>query len=178
MRSPKKDPQQYRVYKWENDLSNWGGAHAKPTAIRAMVRRCCRLYRVPMPHVAVVSKNRRAGKLLHSVSDPNNYTITIRPRHREIWTPIHEAAHTITDHLFGLHTGTQNHGREFLGIYMALLIRLKVLPRTALVAYAKSLRLKYCPLVWVQPEAVRARYRARVRNATRERRMLSLWTGA
>lgn len=175
MRRPKKDPQQYRAYKWEDQLIGWLQPSLTATTIKRLIARCCRMYKVPVPDVKLVTKDRRHGKKLASEWNPNTGTITIRPRHRDPWTATHEAAHAITDWLFGLHTGVQAHGKEWLGIYMVLLTRLKGAPRSALMAHARTLGLRYCPLSAVRPEVVRARYAARFRRAQRERRAIRMW---
>jgi hypothetical protein len=121
-----------------------------------------------------VTKNRRNGKRFHSEYNPNLHTITLRPRHMDMGSAIHESAHAITDWILGY--WLQPHGKEFLGVYISLLTKLKMLPKSALTAHAKSMRLKFCAHALIGPKHIRRRFKTRVRNAHRERRMLRLWT--
>ena len=174
MRRPKEDPQQYRVYAWENALTNWAGAHATSAQMRRAVERCCRIYRVPVPQLSFATKDRRDGKLLHSAYDPGKHTIVFRPRHMDVGSAIHEATHSIVDWIMGP-WGSKAHGREFVGVYIWLLAKLKVLPRPAMVAWARSMRIQMCSPAMVAPRHIRARFKSKVKNAKRERRMLRLW---
>lgn len=177
MRIPKLDSQQFRVYRWENDLTAWAGAHATKAEIVRAVETCCKFYHVPPPKV-VFTKSRctkRNGQRVTSQYEPDTHRIIIRPRHMDICTAAHEAAHAITDWLFGIWTGVKPHGREWMGIYLVLLEKLKIVPRKAAEAYAKDMGLEFCPASMIAPARVRRRYRARIRNACRERRMLKLW---
>ena len=176
MRSPKTDPQRSRVYAWENQLTSWAGAHATASQMRSMVDRCCKLYRVPTPPVRFVTKDKRNGRYLHSQYDPNTHDIVIRPRHMDLGSAIHESAHAIVDYILG--PWGIAHGKEFLGVYLALLTKFKILPKSALLAHAKTHRLAYCKMGTVGPKQIRKRFKAKVRSASRERKMLRLWQRA
>lgn len=176
MRGSKKDPQQYRAYRWENELTSWAGAHATPAQLRRVVKKCCRMYRVPVPRVHCLTKNQRDGKRYTSEYDPNGHVIRIRPRHYDLCTAVHESAHAITDWLFGIWTENKPHGPEWLGVYMVLLDRLKIIPRIALEAHARAMGLDFYAPQLIAPRQVRKRFRRRVKFANRERRMLRLWT--
>lgn len=173
-KSPRSDPQRERAYAWEGAFTDWAGAHATKAAMLRAMRKCCRLYRVPMPAVFFLSKNRRGGKKLPSYYDPDRHAIYIRPRHRELNTAVHEAAHAIVDWILGP-WGTQPHGREWVGVFMVLLDHMKIVPRLALAAHAKSVRLKFCAPGIIGPRQIRRRFRAKVRDARRFRRMSNLW---
>lgn len=176
MRSPKNDPQRSRVYVWESQLTNWAGAHATPSEMRSMIARCCRLYRVPVPPVRFVTKDKRAGRFLHSQYDPEKHDSVIRPRHMDLGSAIHESAHAIADYILG--PWGIPHGKEFLGIYLSLLTKFKILPKSALLAHARTHRLQYCKMGQVSHRQIRKRFKAKVRNARRERKMLRLWQRA
>jgi ABC-type Fe3+ transport system substrate-binding protein len=132
------------------------------------------MYRVPAPAVFYASKNKRNGKKLTSLYDPNRHTIWIRPRHMNINTAAHEAAHAIVDWILGPHG--ESHGREWVGVLMVLFDKLKIAPKTALVAYAKTTRLAFSTPGLVGPKEIRRRYAARAKLAKCERRLFK-WYG-
>ena len=70
-------------------------------------------------------------------------------------TALHEAAHVVADRIF--EGDAQNHGPEFLGVYMALLIDAEVAPAAALHATALEHKLKWLPYEQIGPTAIRAR---------------------
>lgn len=154
MRIPKRDPQQFKVYRWEKDLFDWAGERATDAELHTVMGRCCRAYRVPVPDIALVTKNKRDGVKLDSYYMPDSHSITIRPRHRDKCTAIHEAAHAIADHIFGTENG-EWHGPIWFGIYINLLERHRILPRTVLLDHARSFDLKWGPLSLLQPATIR-----------------------
>lgn len=171
-RSPKHDPQVEQAYKWEGDFVNWAGAHAKPSNIRAVIAKCCAMYRVPTPEIRFLSKDCRNGKKLSSEYDPNGHVISLRPRHWEMSTAIHEASHAIVDYVLGW--DLPGHGKEWLGIFMHLLSAGGIAPRVALEAHADALGLEYCTPGKVAPAKIRKAFRGHVRRARDARRVRSM----
>ena len=163
------DPQQTRVYKWEGEWVDWNRASASALAIRKAIRTAERAYAVPKMKIWLVKNNRsvcrmdgRSGKGLRlpTFYDPSTHAIHIRPRHRNIATALHEAAHGICDAFFGNvdHPEFPAHGPLWLGIYLNLLIAAEVAPKNALIASAKQRGLKYAPLGKISPAKIRQSY--------------------
>jgi hypothetical protein len=71
--------------------------------------------------------------------------------HKNRAVTLHEAAHSITDEIFGHQV--EWHGREFMGVYMRLLIKAKVAPAIALTTSAKAAGLSWLE---VKPGMARA----------------------
>lgn len=94
----------------------------------------------------------------------------------DLGSAIHESAHAIADYILG--PWGIPHGKEFLGIYLSLLTKFKILPKSALLAHARTHRLQYCKMGQVSHRQIRKRFKAKVRNARRERKMLRLWQRA
>jgi hypothetical protein len=164
------DPQQHRAYAWEGDFTDWAPRRATKPEMRRIVRKICRLYRVPEPEIRFGTKNRRNGKLLTSTYEPDLHRITFVPRHMQPNTAAHEAAHTVTDWLLGPHLPA--HGREWVGVMLNCLVACRVAPRAALEAHARALRLDFCRPGDVAPNRIRRRYAARTKAARAERREL------
>lgn len=162
-RSPKHDPQEQRAYAWENSFTKAAKPAYTPAEMRAAVERACRSYRVPAPQVHCVKRDKRNGKLLTSYSQADCRLIQIRPRHMTLDVALHEAAHFICDWILGW--DLEIHGPQWLGIYMNLLVRFRVMPVSALIVTAKEKGLQWTPLWRVSPRHIRCMNRARVREA-------------
>lgn len=154
MRVPKRDPQQFKVYRWEKDLFDWAGERATVRELRKTMERCCHAYRVPVPTIAIVTKDKRDGVKLDSYYMPDYHSITLRPRHRDKCTAIHEAAHAIADHIFGTHNG-EFHGQIWFGIYLNLLVRNRIMPLSVLINHARTFGLTCGSLPDLQPKTIR-----------------------
>lgn len=173
MRSPKSDFQQYEAYAWEDSFTKWAGAGLKDKELRRALVRACRLYRVPVPRLQLLTRDNNKKKVLASVYDPNTHEIRLRPRHRRLNVLLHEAAHGIVDWLFGNTGGGAAHGPVWLGVYIELLVRFKIAPRDMLEFAARQAGLKFSK--HCATGAIRKHYARRVRNARRMRRLLSLY---
>lgn len=168
MKSPKNDPQRERAYSWEGSLYDWSPAREADEALTGTIARACRMYRVPPPTVKFTGDIRHKGVRLSSHYDPNDHSITLRRRHRNLNTAIHEAAHAITDWILGPFS-TKAHGKEWLGVFMVLLEKFKLSPRSALVASATADRLKFEPFERVNPRAIRKTFVKLAAEASRNR---------
>jgi hypothetical protein len=132
------------------------------------MRKAERMYRVNPAWLTFPKRNRGAhSKKLTSYYDPGTHAVHLRPRHRNPATALHEAAHSIHDCLFGhySHPGLQAHGPLWLGIYLTLLIKAKIAPKSALLASAKEKGLKWAPLGKIAPNKVRKFYRGKMAEA-------------
>jgi len=167
MRSPNSDPQEWRTYNWEGDLMAWAKARATKAEIHRAISRCCKMYRVPTPKVRFVSKDKRNGRKLSSNYDPNTHTIVLRPRHWELCTATHEAAHAIINWILG--NVSELHGREWLGLHMVLLSKTKILPLPVMQRHARARRLKFASARHMAPDKIRTKFASKVRKACRER---------
>lgn len=137
----RRDPQQERVYQWENDWVQWNKSTETLTSLRAVIRAACRMYGLKVPPVV---KQHDGGKYAWSLSGVKGKrdVISIQAKsQKNVATALHEAAHIIADSIFK--DTVQDHGPEFLGVYMTLLERTHVAPREALHATARKYRLKW-----------------------------------
>jgi IrrE N-terminal-like domain len=148
-RSPKKDPQQYQVYRMENEAI---GARRymsmdRPT-IRQLVRSVCRNYRVPV--VKVRWKN--LGKWAAMWNDENDIggeAIVLNTRKRtaqDVMTITHELAHHIHHHLSdkkATSLGQQDHGPQFMACHMSILDTCRVIPVVGMKAICDRWKVKY-----------------------------------
>lgn len=171
--STKEDPQQQRAYDWEGDFTDWAPPRATKAEMLRVIRRCCRMYRVPAPAVFFLSKNRRNGKKLTSVYDPNKHAIYIRPRHMQKNTAIHEAAHAVIDWILGPYN--ESHGKEWVGVMMNLLSKFKIAPMRALKLHAKAMRVAFSPPGTTTPKQIRRCFAAKAKRAARERRLMRFY---
>jgi hypothetical protein len=136
------DSQQKRVYLWEDSFRSFVERTATRRDIRKLIRDACSRYGVDAP--AVQFKSRAGGKRMRLSSDydPSQHSITIGFTDCNHAIACHEAAHAITD---DLQEGVQDHGPEFLGVYLDLLEWANVAPRSALHASAKASGLRWTP---------------------------------
>jgi hypothetical protein len=140
-----KDPQQKRVYAWENQWIDWRPKKRLTEAqARMWVRWACKLYGVKPPRVLFYKSEKGT-----SIYDPNTHQIKLRPRHMNIWVCLHESAHAITDCLLG--DELEGHGTHWVGVFRALL-------DTALVESVKKAGIKSAPLGKIGPRTIRYHY--------------------
>ncbi len=166
-----RDVQQYRAYNWEAGFTRYMPNKLSTKALKAIVAKACRLYRIPPPTLQVVTKNKRDGKKLTSFYDPNDHHIVLRPRHTDLNTALHETAHAITDYVLGP-WATAAHGKEWMGVFMTLLARFRVAPRVALEAHARKRGLKFVNAKSSAPRAFRIAHAAKARKARSHKRMI------
>jgi hypothetical protein len=137
------DPQQRRVYKWEGSFRSFYERTTTRDSCRKLIQKATRRYNVPPPGVYFKTKQETRGNIT-SEYDPITHRITIGWCDCNHAIALHEAAHAITDWLYGedLHA----HGDRWLGIYLDLLEWAKVAPRSALHASARERRLRWKPV--------------------------------
>lgn len=159
------DSQQNAVYAWERRFRAWNLATDSQARIRRLIRWAERLYRVPPMEIQFRTANKSRGRWLPSTYYAHR-VVAFRPNHVNPSIALHETAHAITHHLFGWDPpGMEAHGPQWLGIYMCLLERAKVAPRSALEASAREHGLKWVGPGWVGPTKIRRRYRGAIRRA-------------
>ena len=133
----KRDPQQHKVYGLERELI---GLALHTTChrehLRTVLAHACRKYKVPAPKLVFVREN---NKIFGS---SNNGVITLNAAFHgcNLFTLLHELAHHLTDFKY---EGAEDHGVEFVRIYMDLLNRYRVLPRDAFKVMAQRRGVKF-----------------------------------
>jgi hypothetical protein len=138
-RSPKKDPQREEVYRWERNFRTQFLCHEMPLkAARQLIRDVCKEYKIKPP------------KLLRSRLGPKAYTgaaweaevIEVNSSQAEFTAILlaHEVAHVICS---AEGYEEPDHGPVWLGLYLYLLDRYRIVPLCATVPSAKAAGLKF-----------------------------------
>jgi hypothetical protein len=137
------DPQQRRVYEWEDSFRSFVERTATRNQVRELIRKASKRYGVTPPGVYFRTKAGTTGRIT-SEYDPITHRILIGFNDCNHAIALHEAAHAIADELHG--DDIAPHSDRWLGIYLDLLEWAKVAPRSALQASAKAARLKWKPV--------------------------------
>jgi hypothetical protein len=148
-----KDSQVKRVYAWEKEWPTWNKATISEEECVKIIQDACAAYGVPCPHIKF--PRRLLGE---SYFDPNDQTLLLRKRHRNVAICLHEAAHAIHDYICG-DAPHEIHGPEFVAIYLYLLNRAEVASMTALIESAKAYNVAFLPLKTHTPRQIRKTYR-------------------
>jgi hypothetical protein len=146
-RSPKSDPQQYRVYRMENEAI--GARHYMSMdrgGIRQLVRSVCRNYRVPAVKVIWADLGKWAAEW-RDANDPGGEAIVLGVRKRtskDVLTITHELAHHLHHHLSdGADVLQQDHGEEFMACHMSILDTCRVVPVAAMREVCRIWRIRF-----------------------------------
>lgn len=138
-KSPKNDPQQYLVYRMENEAI---GARTYMTLRRSdlarFTRAVCREYKLPK----VDLRYEDLGKWAAEWRSPNIIVLGTKTTSRDLLTIAHELAH----HLHGVLAGDlhqQDHGSEFMGCYMSLLDTARMIPVVGMRAICEHYKIQY-----------------------------------
>jgi hypothetical protein len=137
------DAQQRRVYKWEGQFRSFYERTITRDEARDLIHKASRRYGVIPPGVYFRTKQGTTGRVT-SEYDPITHRITIGWCDCNHAIALHEAAHAITDWIYG--EDLPGHGERWLGIYLDLLEWQKVAPRAALHASARAMRLRWKPV--------------------------------
>ena len=136
------DPQRDILYRWESHWRDWNRRGDSLSVCRRYVHTACAYYGVQPPKVS--SHGGRAyswyqsdhiDASTHTVRAAGKFKSAIsfnRDRGMNVPTALHEAAHAIAAVL--LPWEMADHDPRFVGIYLWLLIKAKVAPRSALEA--------------------------------------------
>jgi len=139
-RSPKSDPQQYRLYRMESEnLGCCGMVSMKLPQLRKMARAICRRFGMRRTKVSFKHLNGWAAMWY----EPN--FIHLDPKKNGARGPMvlaHEMAHQLHYEIAG-EMNQQGHGAEFLGCYMAILDAMRMIPVDAMKALAERYKLRY-----------------------------------
>jgi hypothetical protein len=142
------DKQQKRVYKWESTWGVWNGPSSKD-GCRYWLEWACTQYGVEIPKL-VFAKNNRGWSYYQEDKD----TIRLVKDHQNFSVVFHESAHAIAS--FYYPRAIEDHGPEWLGIFLWLLRESKAVPEVALKASAKEFGLKWKALDASSPDALKA----------------------
>lgn len=131
---PKADPQQADVYWLEAEFNGWWRmVRSTRSDLLDLTTAVCKYYGVDEPKVTLSRKEaKHDGDYLHS-------EITLYKHGQNPGVLIHELAHHITDWLY---LDVENHGPEFVAIYMHLLDKWCFLPNEEFRRLAKKYKVK------------------------------------
>lgn len=92
-----------------------------------------------------------------------DHSISLNPIHRNVATVLHEVAHAIQSYILGdVH---EDHGPEWLGIFMWLLVKAGVASEEAIILTAQHHKLCWRTTAYIGPKSIRKRYRKLARLA-------------
>lgn len=151
------DPQKAALYAWEGAWSDWNRDTTSLAEVRRLVRKACRMYGVPAPAI-----RGHVGSMWTTYYPTEDY-VTFQQGQRNAAIALHEAAHVILFKICKQEADEESdgnfedHGREFLGLYLYLLNDFGVAPLVALTASAKDAGLRFIPVQGCQPLPFRQR---------------------
>jgi hypothetical protein len=145
-RSPKSDPQQYRVYRMENEAIGARTYQRMPWGvIKRFISAVCTNYHVPMPNLVRKDLGKWAAEW--SVDEHGVTQIALstkKARSQDTITITHELAHHLHCWLGGKASqGQQSHGPEFMACHMSILDTCRVIPVVGMRAICKAWGVHY-----------------------------------
>lgn len=146
-RSPKSDPQQYRVYRMENEAIG-GRAYMSLSRAsqRTLVASVCRNYRVPKMTLAYANLGKWAAEWREQPSKRTSVTVlsTKKGTSKDILTLTHELAHHVHHWLSkGNDAKHQDHGPEFMACHISILDTCRVIPVVGMRAICDAWKVRY-----------------------------------
>lgn len=146
-RSPKSDPQQYRVYRMENEaIGGRSYQQLTRTAIRALAKSVCRNYRVPQVRLAWANLGKWAAEWREQPSQRTSMIVlnTKKGTSQDMLTITHELAHHVHHWLSGRKDdGQQDHGPEFMACHISILDSCRVIPVVGMRAICDAWKVRY-----------------------------------
>lgn len=132
----KYDPQQKAVYKWQWQWTDWNENELDKDEVRRWVKWAFKkkFHFGKMPRIEF----RKVGE--HSSYNPETTTLYFLYEHRNVAVVLHETAHAIITQLYG--KTVQDHGPEFMGVFLYLLEKSGRYPRSAVYDSAVKAGLK------------------------------------
>ena len=138
-RSPKSDPQQYRLYRLENEAI--GARHYMRLPKRALTTYVNSLIRAyGMPGIQIVFED--LGRWAAEWREPNIIVFGRKTTSRDLLTAAHEVAHHLHGWLMG-ELKQQDHGPEFMACYMSILDTSRMIPVVGMKAICDSYGIEY-----------------------------------
>lgn len=145
------DPQREKEYAWEDEFIICRRRLFRTiNQARAWIKWACEQYKVPVPVVVEQRDNRD-----YSCYRPDRHRIQLLKRHWNPWAALHEAAHAICHHKWGI----LGHGPKFLGVLIWLLKENAIAPQSALTASAKAAGLRFTQIGRVAPDHLKVKKR-------------------
>lgn len=138
-RSPKDDPQQYEVYRMEDDIIGPKQARLSRKAIRQLCDGITSAFGVP----DVGLRFRSLGPWAAQCTWAGNIRIGTKWSSYHALTVLHELSHHIHNRLNEKGREQQAHGPEFMACYMVVLDVARVLPVTCMRALCKKHKVKF-----------------------------------
>ena len=141
-RSPKSDPQQYRVYRMENEAIGARSYHKLTKAMqRTLVASVCKNYGVPAAKLVWRDLGRWAAEWVQ----PNTIRLNVfKGTSRDVLTLTHELAHHVHHWLSkGADETQQAHGPEFMACHMSILDTCRVIPVIGMRAICAAWKIRY-----------------------------------
>lgn len=146
-RSPKSDPQQYRVYRMENEAIGARQYQQLPReAIRKLATAVCRNYRVPVVELAWADLGKWAAEWRPQSSQRTSLIVlsTKKGTARDMLTITHELGHHIHHWLSdGTDIGQESHGPEFMACHISILDTCRMIPVVGMRAICDAWKVRY-----------------------------------
>ena len=142
------DPQQTRIYRMEREFIGGAVNHVVPRKkLQEILDHACRYYRIKCLKVLVINRphERFFGEIFSYTynDDTPDFDHTIRLNQgfhgANVCTLLHELAHYIVDDTY---EHAASHGSQFVGIYMHLLAKYRIMPSDCFRLLAKRYRVK------------------------------------
>lgn len=149
------DLQKEKLYEWEEEWKDWDRNTLKLKEMRATVRWACKKYHVSTPQVRQ-HKTREWSWYKDGTYRGGTAKISFQHGQSNPAIALHETAHHIIYEICG--ETVEDHGREFLGVYLWLLIEAKVAPASALYPSARTASLRFLSVEAASPLRFRRVY--------------------
>lgn len=124
---PAADPQAAKLYKWEKAWRGWNHSSLTSAECREAARRAC-VYLKIQPVTLSFHRSPRYSYCHHEYGDIHLNA----KRHKNVVSILHEVAHRATWLKYG--DAVEWHGKEYIRIYLKLLLRARIAPHIALTA--------------------------------------------
>lgn len=142
------DRQKTRVYRWERMWADWNVKSLNAPQIRKYTDWVCHLYGLE-PLALLLAKNDRGWSWYRD----ETRTIRLLKTHQNTAVCLHELAHAVIAEYF---PAAEDHGPEWLGVYLWLLREANLAPDSALHASLKEQGLRWKPLHKSSPKYLRS----------------------
>lgn len=138
-KSPKSDPQQYLVYRMENEAigaRSYMGLTQREA--QRFARAVCREYRLPRVEIRFKDLGRWAAEW----APPNIITLGKKKISRDLLTVAHELAHHLHETINPA-SAQESHGAEFMACYMHILDTCRMIPLVGMRAICDVYKINY-----------------------------------
>lgn len=138
-RSPRSDPQQFRVYRMETEaIGARSYLRISRTQLEKFCRNVCRTYKMPQ----VVIRYKDLGRWAAEWACPNILTFGRKTISCDLLTAAHELAHYLHFHIYPTND-QEPHGPQFMGCYMSILDTMRFIPVRAMRVVCDAYKVKY-----------------------------------